>query len=50
MKEYNTVFYPRMKGNAKYGNPRLILQTICEIVVFWHRWIILGERTKNKNV
>jgi glycosyltransferase involved in cell wall biosynthesis len=49
MKEYNAVFHPRMGGNAKYGNPRLILQTICEIMVFWYRWIILGERTKIKN-
>jgi len=50
MKEYSAVFHPRMGGNAKYGNPRLILQTICEIAVFWYRWLILGERTKNKNV
>jgi len=49
MKEYNTVFHPRMGGNAKYGNPRLILQTIYEIVTFWYSWLILRERTKNKN-
>lgn len=49
MKEYNTVFHPRVGGNAKYGNPRLILQTIYEIAVFWYRWIILGQRIKIKN-
>ena len=50
MKEYNAIFHPRMGGNAKYGNPRFILQTIYEIVAFWCKWIILGQRTKIKNV
>jgi glycosyltransferase involved in cell wall biosynthesis len=44
MREYNTVFYPRVAGRAKCGNPKVILQTICEMITFWYTWMILHRR------
>ncbi len=35
MKEYNTVFYPRISGSAKCGKPGVILQALLEMAMFW---------------
>lgn len=35
MKEYSAVFHPRIAGRAKCGSPRIILQTLLEMIMFW---------------
>lgn len=41
MREYSASFYPRTAGRAKCGNPRVIIETIYEMVRFWFCWVIL---------
>lgn len=35
MKEYTTTFYPRNKGKAKCGHPKVILRTLYDMCKFW---------------
>jgi glycosyltransferase involved in cell wall biosynthesis len=35
MEEYPAVFYPRIAGSAKCGKPKVILQTLFEMIRFW---------------
>jgi len=44
MYEYNTDFHPRLAGTSKCGNPKTIIETICEITKFWFSWILLRKR------
>jgi len=47
MKEYNTVFHPRIAGSAKCGRPGVILQTLLEMVMFWYfRSVSFRKRSK----
>jgi len=51
MKEYNAVFHPRLSGSAKCGSPRIILQTLSEMVMFWCiRLVSFHNRAKSGNV
>ncbi|MFH1094496.1 MAG: glycosyltransferase family 2 protein [Candidatus Omnitrophota bacterium] len=36
--EYRTTFYARGKGKAKCGHPKVIFQTICEMLSFWFKF------------
>jgi len=45
MREYSAVFYPRFAGRSKCGNPKIILQTICEMIKFWFTWSFLHRRS-----
>lgn len=33
--EYKTAFYPRSKGKAKCGHPRIIFYALCDLFKFW---------------
>lgn len=44
-KEYKTDFHPRQSGKAKCGSPKIILQTIFEMLRFWLKWKILRIRS-----
>ncbi len=50
MREYNTVFYPRVAGSAKCGNPKVILQTISEMITFWYTWAISNRRNNKAKI
>lgn len=52
-KEVKSHFYKRPKGKSKCGNPKIILQTLKEMFIFWffyntHRTEIVGKREPNK--
>ncbi|MBU0503116.1 MAG: glycosyltransferase family 2 protein [Candidatus Omnitrophica bacterium] len=36
MMEYSAVFNPRIAGSSKCGSPRIILQTLLEMIIFWY--------------
>jgi glycosyltransferase involved in cell wall biosynthesis len=44
MIEYRSKFYPREKGNAKCGKPKVIFKTLHDIFRFWCKWIVLRKR------
>lgn len=47
MREYNAVFHPRIAGSAKCGSPRVILQTLFEMIMFWcSRLVLFRNRGK----
>ena len=43
IKQYVTTFYPRKKGEAKYGKPKQILTTFTDQLRFWWKWRILKQ-------
>lgn len=48
IKEFKTKFHKRPGGKAKYNNPRRYLRSIKEILSFWLKWYIMGERKRYK--
>lgn len=44
IKEFPVPFLKRQKGVAKGTRPRVVLQSIADIVYWWARWIVLGRR------
>jgi dolichol-phosphate mannosyltransferase len=49
MAEYKTSFFPRKAGISKCGSPRVILQSLYEMLFFWLNWHILGKKAKARD-
>jgi hypothetical protein len=48
IKEFPVPFLKRQKGRAKGTRPKVIIRSIADILRWWMRWVVLGNRPDRK--